>query len=502
MQTNSKRIAINTIVIYVRMIVTTLVGVFTTRIVLKSLGVSDFGLYNVVGGIIVMLNIVSIGMSTTTTRYINHEQGEVNGNTNKIFNLCLMLHAFAGLFLLIIAETIGLLYIYYVLNVSADKLSDAVFVFQVSTITALIGVINVPYQSLLQSYERFDQVAYIDIIFAILKLLFVLLLLVGTGNPLRVYAVGMSAITFFSFVAYTGLCYKQWYDVVRLRFYKDWKKMKEIFVFNNYVVIGAASYMGRSQGSTMIVNYFFGTAVNGAMAIAYQIENYLITFVTNIGRAASPQIFQSYATNVENSVRLTVNVTKYSSILMLLIVFPVFVAIEWLLGLWLGDIPKGTILFCQLTLVSAFLRSLSEGLPTLIQANGNIKVFQLTGSILELMCMPIAALAFYLGAPSATILVIYSTFTFLYLWVRLPMIKHYLKLDVTPFLKEAFYPLAKTLVCCMLFYTVGKMFPQIYIDSQIVFAFESFFVVLVAVYSFCLNIKEKNLIKNKIKAYL
>ena len=502
MEKNNKKIAINTIIIYVRMIITTIVGIFTTRIVLKALGVSDYGLYNVVGGIIVMLNIVSVAMSTTTTRYINREQGEENGNVNKIFNICLQLHIFSGLFLLLIAETVGMLYIYNMLNVSPGKIDDALFVFQVSTITALIGVINVPYQSLVQSYERFDQVAYIDIISALLKLSFVFLLTSWSGNPLRFYVIGMSVITLLSFIGYTSLCYYQWNNVVNIHFYNDWKKIKEIFVFNNYVVIGASSYLGRTQGSTMIVNYFFNTAINGSMAIAYQVENYLISFVTNIGRAASPQIFQSYATNIEHSVLLTARVTKYSSLLMLLIVFPVFVAIEWLLHLWLGEIPDGAVLFCQLTLISALLRSLSEGLPTLIQANGNIKIFQLTGSVLELVGMPIAILAFYFGAPAFTIMVIYAFFTFSYLWVRLPMIKYFLKIDITPFLRNVYYPLAKAIICCIVFYILGLSFPQLYFHLKLVFALEAFIVVVVSVYFTCLDSQDKNIINNKIKKYL
>ena len=347
MEVNNKRIAINTIIIYLRMIITTIIGIYTTRIVLGSLGVSDFGLYNVVGGVIVMLNVISVAMNSTTIRYLNREQGDPNGNLNKIFNLCLDLHILGAVFLLLLAESGGILYINYLLNVPPSKVSDAMFVFQVSTLTALVGVINIPYQSLLQSFEKFDQVAYVDILTALLKLFFVFFLKGWQGNPLRFYALGMAMITFVSFFVYTFLCQKQWHSIVKVRFYRDWNKLKEIFVFNNYVAIGAASYLGRSQGSTLIVNYFFSTAINGAMSIAYQVENYLIMFVTNIGRAASPQIFQSYSTDINQSIKLTAQVTKYSSALMILIVFPVFVSIEWLLELWLGNVPEGAVLFCK-----------------------------------------------------------------------------------------------------------------------------------------------------------
>lgn len=200
MEVNNKRIAINTIIIYLRMIITTIIGVYTTRIVLGSLGVSDFGLYNVVGGVIVMLNVISVAMNSTTIRYLNREQGDPNGNLNKIFNLCLDLHILGAVFLLLLAESGGILYINYLLNVPPSKVSDAMFVFQVSTLTALVGVINIPYQSLLQSFEKFDQVAYVDILTALLKLFFVFFLKSWQGNPLRFYALGMAMITFVSFL--------------------------------------------------------------------------------------------------------------------------------------------------------------------------------------------------------------------------------------------------------------------------------------------------------------
>lgn len=497
MEVNNKRIAINTIIIYIRMIITTIIGIYTTRVVLNSLGVSDFGLYNVVGGVIVMLNVISVAMNTTTIRYLNREQGNPNGNLNKIFNLCLDLHVLGAILLILIAESGGILYINYLLNVPSTKIPDAMFVFQVSTITAIIGVINIPYQSLLQSFERFDQVAYVDILTALLKLVFVFFLKDWQGNPLRFYAVGMAMITLVSLIVYTLLCYKQWHPIVKLHLYQDWAKLKEIFIFNNYVAIGAASYMGRTQGSTLIVNYFFSTAVNGAMSIAYQVENYLIMFVTNIGKAATPQIFQSYSTDITQSVKLTGQVTKYSSALMILIVFPVFVSIEWLLKLWLGNVPEGAVLFCKWTLVSALLRSLSEGLSTLVQANGKIKYFQIVGSGLELLCLPIAVFAFNLGAPSETMVIIYAVFTFLFLGVRLYMMQRILKMNIFSFVKAVYFPISIVLIGCVFFVLLLNLFPKMSGEVPLVAAFEMGIVALVLLSMLCFTKKERIALKDK-----
>lgn len=499
MDVNNKRIAINTIIIYVRMILTTIIGIYTTRVVLNCLGVSDFGLYNVVGGIILMLNFLSVAMTTTTIRYLNREKGETNGNLNKIFNLCLDLHILGGILLLVIAETVGILYIHYLLNVSADKVQDAMFVFQVSVLTAIFGVINIPYQSLMQSFERFDQVAYVDIFYALIRLLFVLFLPFCNGNPLRFYALGMSAMTFLSLVVYTILCYKQWYEIVRVRWYTDFTKLKEIFVFNNYVAVGAVSYMGRNQGSTLVVNYFFSTAVNGAMSIAYQVENYLIMFVTNISKAASPQIFQSYSNDEKQSIRLTAQVTKYSSALMVLIVFPVFVSIDWLLSLWLGTVPDGAIVFCKWTLVSALLRSFSEGLSTLVQANGKIKYFQLVGGGLELLCLPVAIFLFLLGAPSETMIITYAVFTFLFLGVRIYMMHLILKINVKYFITLVYVPILKVLIGCVFFVLLLHYIPIISGNIQLVGAIEMGIVTVVLLMQFCFDKHEKKVFYSKMK---
>lgn len=499
MEVNNKRIAINTIIIYVRMILTTIIGIYTTRVVLNCLGVSDFGLYNVVGGIILMLNFLSVAMTTTTIRYLNREKGETNGNLNKIFNLCLDLHILGGILLFVIAETVGILYIHYLLNVSADKVQDAMFVFQVSVLAAIFGVINIPYQSLMQSFERFDQVAYVDILYALIRLLFVLFLPFYNGNPLRFYALGMSAMTFLSLVVYTILCYKQWYEIVRIRWYSDFVKLKEIFVFNNYVAVGAVSYMGRNQGSALVVNYFFSTAVNGAMSIAYQVENYLIMFVANISKAASPQIFQSYSTDEKQSIRLTAQVTKYSSALMILIVFPVFVSIDWLLSLWLGNVPDGAIVFCKWTLVSALLRSFSEGLSTLVQANGKIKYFQLVGGGLELLCLPVAIFLFLLGAPSETMIITYTVFTFLFLGVRIYMMHLILNINVKYFISLVYVPILKVLIGCVFFVLLLYYIPIISGNIQLVGAIEMGIVTVVLLLLFCFDKHEKRAFYCKLK---
>ena len=204
MKKENKRIFVNTGIVYAKLVITTIIGLLTSRFVLQALGAYNYGLYSVVGGLIAMLGILSAAMHTTTLRFINVEMGKKSGNLNRIFNISRLLHiGFAG-FIFLVAETLGMYYIYNYLNVEVGRISDAVFVFQVSTIAAVIGIVNVPNQALLMANEKFFQIAIFDIAKSIMILLFVICLCAkNDGNPLRVYALGMSFLTLISLVFYT-----------------------------------------------------------------------------------------------------------------------------------------------------------------------------------------------------------------------------------------------------------------------------------------------------------
>ena len=225
---NNKRIAKNTIIVYIRIFVTMFVGLFTSRFVLQALGVSDYGLYNVVGGVIAMFTFISGSLASTTTRFVNYEMGKTDGNTNRIFNVSNLLHCCFALLIFLLAESIGIFYIDNYLNVAPGKEADAMFVFQVSTIVACIGIVNVPFQSLFIAHEKFSLIAIIDIFNTIIRLLLVLLLFLFKGDVLKLYAILMSTMTIVTFIAYHFYCYKYWPETVKLRFIKDFKAYKEL----------------------------------------------------------------------------------------------------------------------------------------------------------------------------------------------------------------------------------------------------------------------------------
>lgn len=405
---DNKQIAFNTMIIYVRLIITTLISLITSRYVLLSLGQSDFGLYSVVGSIIAFINIIGVAMYTTTRRFINIEMGKgAEGNPNKIFNVSLVVHIGVALLFLLIAESIGIWYINNFLNVEQGKISDAHFVFQVSCVIACLGLINVPYQGLMNAFQKFWQIAVIDIFSCILKLVFVLLLLYYDGNKLRFYALSVSVLTLVTFIIYHVACIKQWRNVVRYRYYWDKPLYKEILVFNNYTVLGAASCMGRTQGTTMLVNYIFGTMVNGAFAVAYQVQQFTGLFADNLAQASAPQITQAYSSKkFERSYSLCSNVARMTILIMASVVAPLYLVLDPLLEMWLKIVPDGAPLYCRWILLVALASSLGSCLSTYVQAMGKVKWFQITGSIIEISLLPISFFLYKIGYPPETILIV------------------------------------------------------------------------------------------------
>lgn len=451
MEVEDRKIFFNTGVMYARLIITTVIGLLISRYVLQALGASDYGLYAVVGGLITMLNVISTGMHTTTRRFVNVEMGKSDGNLNRIFNISRLVHIGFAFFILLVAETIGIYYIYHFLNVSQDKFGDAIFVFQVSTIASAIGIINVPYQALIEAYEKFSIGAFISIMDSIIKLTFVIALIYYQGNVLRIYAVGMSLLTLLNLCFYNIVCFHKWKDVVKYKLYKGWSKYKEIIYFNNYVSLGATSYLSRTQGSTLLVNYFYGTVINAAFAIGYLIENYCIMFVNNIGLAAGPQITRNYENNYERSFELTTALSRYSTYMMLILVVPFSLELDFILHLWLKEVPEGTQMVCHLTLLSALVRVAVGDTSKIVQASGRIRWFQIIGSIIELSCLPVSYILFLQGCHAYTVIVVYILSSLVNRVSSLFLLHRILSFDIWKFVRQLYIPVGMVLGAISLF---------------------------------------------------
>ena len=441
-QSSDVRILKNTVIIYIRMAVTIIVGLVTSRLVLQALGASDVGLYSAVGSAVALVGVITGALSATTVRYMNIELGKPDGNPNRMFNICNTIHIGGAVLILLILETVGIWYIHTKLNVPPGKEADAMFVFQVSTIVACLGISNVPFQSLFTVHEKFGTVAIVDIVNTLVKLGLVLLLffMQDSRYALRVYAVMMSATTWISFVAYRAMSSRRWPEIIRWKWTGRWADYKEVLTFNNYNLLHSSSIIARSQGSNMLINAFFGTTTNAAYFYAFTLQNYVNQFVNNFDAASAPQITQNVgAHQIETATRLARRSCRICLVLFLLLLFPLWSELDFLMGLWLGSkMPPETVLMARWTLIIAAISTTSAGLSQLINALGRIKWYKIEIAVLYILCLPAGYILFKNGAPAYTILACFVVADFLNRVIQFILLRAQFRFDVLHYLQHAY----------------------------------------------------------------
>ena len=434
---SNRLIVKNSIMLYIRLIVTLFVGLLTSRYVLIALGASDFGLYNVVGGIVTMMAFVNTVMVTTTYRYIAYELGKPDGNINKIFNISLSIHLVISIIVIIASLTIGLYYIYNYLIVPEGKLSDAVFTFLFSMFNMICVIIGTPYQGLLVAKEKFAVTVPIEISTKLLNLGLVILLMYLPGNHLRIYVVFMTIVHMLNPILYILYCIKKYWQEVKWNFQKEWKIYKEMFSFSGYTMIGAAACVGESQGSAIIINRFFGTILNASFGIANRVNSMVQMFAQGLSQAIVPQITKSYSSGDHNrSSQLVMLSSKFSFFLIMIPLLPILLETDFILNIWLKEVPDFTTIFVQIMLIKSIITSLNSGIPSIIQASGKIKWFQLISSTILLLCLPLAYFAYTLGYPPHFISVIYLFTSLLTFITTLILLKVIINYDILEFIKK------------------------------------------------------------------
>ena len=457
MREENKRIAKNTLIVYARLIITTLLGLLSSRFVLEALGVSDYGLYNVVGATVIMFSFITSALYNTTTRFINYEQGKTDGNVNRIFNMSLAIHICFAIVALLILESVGVYYIHHYLNVAVGKEADAMFVFQISTIVTCLSLISVPFNSLFIVYEDFRTIAIIDILGATAKFALILALLHYGGNLLRFYALSMALVTASMSLSYFLLSRWRWPATTRLNPIKDKSKYKEILTYNNYSLLSAAALIFRNQGSNMVINYFFGTIVNAAYSISYSIQNYVITFVGNFDIASSPQITQNVSRgDVERTIFLTSSTCRICILLTLLLLFPIYCELPYLLHLWLGDnVPEGSVTFCKCTLLVALASATSGGITQLIRGTGRLKWFTIQFTVLYVLALLVSIALYNAGFPPYTVIVAYFLADIISRFIQILLLHKYIGFDLGLFVKKSYLRPFGVFMCGIIYVLVS-----------------------------------------------
>lgn len=398
---DDKRIALNTVVLYIKLVITTIVGLICSRYILRYLGVDDYGLYSVVGGIVSFINIIGITMVSVSYRYLAIEIGKgESGNPNKIYNSVLFIHIILALILILVGETIGVFYINNYLNVAAEKIPDALFVFHVSLLTTGLSIINVPANGLIIAREKFLYTSITEIGISVIKLALVILLGVYLGNRLRLFAIIMAFITFITFLSYQLYCIIKDRIIIKWKFNKTFQDYKEIIAFAWWSLFGALAVVGKENGAAIIINYFFGTALNAAFGLATQVNRYVLMFTNSLNQAAVPQIMKSYgAGREERTLDIVYSITRLSTLILLMVIIPLSLCLEDILKLWLGEVPEYTSVFVMFMLINGLVGILGSGFDPCIQATGKIRENEIGYGLINLALLPIIFVLYYFGFP-------------------------------------------------------------------------------------------------------
>lgn len=436
-ETNNKRIAKNTLLLYARMLFMMVIGLYTSRVILDKLGEVDFGIYNVVGGFVTMFAIISGAMTSATQRFLSFEIGKgEKGNVKGIFSTMVYIHLFLAFIVLIVGEIVGVWFLNSHMNFPVDRYDAANWVFQLSLLVFILNVINVPYNGALIAYEKMSAFAYFSIFDAVFKLAICYVITLTPFDKLVVYAVLMAFIQILLLAMYFVYCR---FKFTECRFTGKFNKEygKNVCSFVGWNLIGSLSGIAKEQGVNVVLNMFFGPAVNAARGIAYQVLSKLNGFVTNFQMALNPQIIKNYASGErENMYKLVFRGAKLSYLLLLTLSLPVVIEASLILGLWLKKVPDYTVIFLQITIFTALLNTLSNPLVISMHASGKVRDYQIVVGGLSLLTLPIVYVALKMGAEPYWAMIIAFLIEFACHFVRLYMLVRSIRFPMLRFLKD------------------------------------------------------------------
>jgi len=493
----NKRVAKNTLFMSVRMIIILAISLYTARIILESLGISDYGVYNVVGGFVAMFAFFNNSLAGATQRFFNVELGQNNTNgIQKVFCCSFKIHLYLAILVLIIIEPVGIWYIINKMVLPVGQLIPAIWVFEFCTLSLAINIFKAPYTAAIMAYERMDAYAVIEIGYTILKLLVAISIFIIPTNKLIWFGAFNLIVTII--IAGTYIIYSRKIIVgIRLEFHPERGFYKEMLSFSGWGVFGSIAYMLRDQGLSLVLNSFFGTIVNAAKGVTDQINSAVNGFIANIVVPVRPQIIQSYTQNDYNRVEnLTFMVSKIVCLLFYMLSLPICFEINPILHLWLGDnIPPHTAIFTIIVLITNTFGTLVSPLSAIIHASGRIKLYQIISSTSNLMTLPLAFIFLKVSPiPEMAYVALFITMVSNFL-TTLYSAHREGNLPYIPYLKNVLLPIFKVIFISLpLIYIPVLIMPNGLI-RLITICIICFVTVIIATYYMALNSIEKGVIK-------
>ena len=498
---NNKRIAKNTLLLYFRMLFMMVVSLYTSRVILNALGVEDFGIYNVVGGVVAMFTVISGSLSAAISRFITYELGKGDqSKLNRIFSASVTIQLLLSLIIVVLIESVGVWFLNAKMTIPEDRMAAANWVLQFSIITFVINLISVPYNAAIIAHEKMSAFAYISILEAVCKLVIAFLIIVSPIDKLIFYAILMCAVSIIVRFTYGHYCKKHFAEC-NYHFHWDKEILKKMFGFAGWNFIGASSAVLRDQGGNIVINLFYGPSVNAARGIASQVNSAVMGFVTNFMTALNPQITKSYASgDREYMMTLVYQGARLSFYMLLLLSLPILVNTHYILVIWLKLVPEHAVLFVQLILIFAMSESISNPLITAMLATGKIRNYQIVVGGLQMLNLPISYICLRLGAMPESVLIVAIVISQCCLAARLYMLRGLIGLSSIMYLKKVYFNVVMVTV-------VSVILPSLLAHSMSESFISFVFLSLVAIASAALteffigcNKKERAFIVNKVRS--
>ena len=454
----NKRIAKNTLVLYVRMLFTMGISLFTSRVVLQTLGVEDYGISSVVGGVISMFTFINAAMVSSTQRYLNFEL--VRGDANQlrsVFSTSLQIHALIALAIIVLSETVGLWFLNEKLVIPEARMTAAMWVYQCSILSCAVSIMSTPYNAVIVAHEKMSAFAYISILDVSLKLLVVYLLVVLPFDKLIILAILNLLVQLFIRYIYTIYCHRHFPEsYFQFRFNKT--LFKEMFGFAGWSFWGNLAAILYTQGLNMMLNIFFGPIVNAARGIAVQVQSAVQQFVGGFQTALNPQITKNYASNnVPQMHSLMFRSARFSFLLLFFLSLPVLMETNFILTLWLKTVPDDAVIFTQIMICISLIYTTANPCVIANQATGKVKIYQMVVGGILLLILPISYVVLKLGAPAYSVFIVHFCIESLAQFSRMYMLRNLIHLPLWQYMKNIYIPIVSTVVIAIILPLVVRM---------------------------------------------
>lgn len=495
---NNKRIAKNTLLLYFRMLFMMVVSLYTSRVILNALGVEDFGIYNVVGGVVAMFTVVSGSLSASISRFITYELGRGDqSKLNRIFSTSLTIQLLLSLIIVVLIESVGVWFLNTKMTIPADRMTAANWVLQFSIVTFVINLISVPYNAVIVAHEKMSAFAYISILEVMGQLITALMISYALIDKLIFYALLMCLVAFIVRFAYGFYC-KRHFEECRYSFLWDKEILRIMFGFAGWNFIGATSAIFRDHGGNIVINLFCGPSVNAAKGISMQANSAITAFVRNFMTALNPQITKSYASgDREYMMNLIFQGARLSFYMLLFLSLPILVNTHYILTIWLRFVPDHTVLFIQLILVFSMSESISNPLITAMLATGKIRNYQLVVGGLQMMNLPISYACLRMGCIPESVLIVAIVISQCCLAARLYMLRSLIGLSSIQYLRQVYLNVLMVAILSMVVPSLLSLYFEESFISFILLSSIAMICTLMTVFCIGCTKKERVFVTNK-----